>query len=55
MEKKHVDHQTLVVEMEVILSNFPISILINPYSIPSYVIPQVVEDYVLHRKKHDKS
>lgn len=39
------------VEMEGILSNSSISILIDPYSIPSYVTPQVVEGYVLRTKQ----
>jgi hypothetical protein len=44
-----------VVEMEGMISNHPISILIDPGSNLSYVTPQTIEKCKFKPVKHDKS
>jgi hypothetical protein len=48
-------YQALVVEMEGMISNHPISILIDPGSNLSYDSPQIVDKCKLQQVKHVKS
>jgi hypothetical protein len=43
VDNKQVDHQASVVEMEGMIANHPVSILIDPGSNLSYVVPQTVD------------
>jgi uncharacterized protein affecting Mg2+/Co2+ transport len=52
VENRQEDHQASVVELEGIISNQPVSILIDPGSNLSYISPWVVEACSLQRKKH---
>jgi hypothetical protein len=55
VENRQADHQASVVELEGIITNQPISILIDPGSNLSYISPRVVEACSLQRKKHARA
>jgi hypothetical protein len=55
LDKKQVDHQASVVEMEGMISNHHVSILIEPSYNLSYVSPQTIEKYKLQLEKHVNS
>jgi hypothetical protein len=55
LDNRQDDHQASVVEMEGMISNHPVSILIDPGSNLSYVSPQTVEKCKLQQVKHVKS
>ena len=55
LEKRHVDHQTSMVEVHSMIQNFYVSILIDPGASLSYISPTIVENCNLPLKKFDKS
>jgi hypothetical protein len=55
LDNRQASHQTLVVEMEGMISNHLVSILIDPVSNFNYVAPQIVEICKLQQVKHVKA
>jgi len=53
-DNRQADNQTLVVEMEGMITNHLISFIIEPDSNLSYVSPQIVEKSKLYQVKHAK-
>jgi hypothetical protein len=54
VDSKQADHQSSVVDMEGMITNHPVSILIDPGSNLSYVAPQTVDKCKLQSHRHDK-
>ena len=54
LENRQVDQQTSMVEIEGMINNQPISILIDPGAILSYISPRIVDLCKLVPKKFDK-
>jgi hypothetical protein len=55
MDNRKDDYQASIVEMEGMISNHPVSILIDPGSNLIYVSPQTIEKCKFQPVKHDKS
>jgi hypothetical protein len=55
LDNRQAGHQTLVVEMEGMISNHRVSILIDPSSNLSYATPKITEKCKLKQVKHVKS
>ena len=54
LENRHAEYETSMVKIEGMINNQPISILIDPGVILSYISPIIVELWKLVREKFDK-
>ena len=55
LENRQVEHQNSMVEIEGMINNQPVSILIDPGAILSYISPRIVELCKSAPEKFDKS